>query len=585
MEETIEGFNLNAVLQTLSQEKSLDKDMLIDALQQAMLTAARKKLGLTADLEARFDPDATLEEVLARHGQHAVLDRLKKDQEKKKSAVGMVRIYEFRKVVKDVSNHTIEISLADAKTRDPGVTDEDIGMDLGFEITWSKEFGRIAAQTAKQVIIQRVREAERNTVFTEYKDRKGELVTGIVRRFERGNVIVDLGRAEAVLGVKEQIPRENIRTGDRVMAYVVDVLEIARGPQIVLSRAHPNLVVKLFEQNVPEIADGIVTVEAAAREAGVRTKIAVRSKDNDVDPVGACVGMKGARVQAVVQELRGEKIDIVPWDEDEARFVCNALSPAEVTRVLVDEDNHTMQIVVPDDQLSLAIGRRGQNVRLAAQLSGWKIDITSETKVAEEREVAWASLSRIEGISDFVVQTLYNHGFRSAKEVVDADPEFLASLPGFSSDAVPRVQQSAKDVVKAEKSEKKELRAVARENARLLLAIERASEEARAAGKADVERLKEMDGVLPYIVERLTTNLYESPEDIFHELDDDRLIHLVGLSAGKARQLRHASAVAVNKLTNGLVPLSDKALSEPELRDAQAFDAANEGEAAVAAEA
>ena len=582
MEETIEGFKLNAVLEALSNEKSLDRDMLIDALQQAMLTAARKKLGLTADLEARFDPDATLEEVLARHGQHAVLDRLKKEPAKKKEAVGMVRIYEFRKVVKDVSNYTTEISLVDAKTRDPGVTDEDIGMDLGFEITWSKEFGRIAAQTAKQVIIQRVREAERNTVFTEYKDRKGELVTGIVRRFERGNVIVDLGRAEAILGVKEQIPRENIRTGDRVMAYVVDVLEISRGPQIVLSRSHPNLVVKLFEQNVPEIADGIVTVEAAAREAGVRTKIAVRSKDSDVDPVGACVGMTGARVQAVVQELRGEKIDIVPWDEDEARFVCNALSPAEVTRVLVDEQNHTMQIVVPDDQLSLAIGRRGQNVRLAAQLSGWKIDITSETKVAEEREVAWASLSRIEGISDFVVQTLYNHGFRSAKEIVEADPEFLASLPGFSSDAVPRVQLSAKDVVKAEKGEKKELRAVAREGAKLLLAIERASQEARTAGKTDVERLKEMDGVLPYVVERLTANLYDSPEDIFHEFDDQRLIQLVGFSAGKARQLRHASAIAINKLTNGVVPLTDKPLSEPETRDAQAFDAVHNVDAVVA---
>lgn len=582
MEETIEGFKLNAVLEALSKEKSLDKDMLVDALQQAMLTAARKKLGLTADLEARFDPDATLEDVLVRHGQLAVLDRLKKEPEKKKEAVGMVRIYEFRKVVRDVTNHTTEISLTDARARDPGVTDQDIGMDLGFEITWSKEFGRIAAQTAKQVIIQRVREAERNTVFSEYKDRKGELVTGIVRRFERGNVIVDLGRAEAVLGVKEQIPRENIRTGDRVMAYVVDVLEIARGPQIVLSRSHPNLVVKLFEQNVPEIADGIVTVEAAAREAGVRTKIAVRSKDGDVDPVGACVGMKGARVQAVVQELRGEKIDIVPWDEDEARFVCNALSPAEVTRVLVDEQNHTMQIVVPDDQLSLAIGRRGQNVRLAAQLSGWKIDITSETKVAEEREVAWASLSRIEGISDFVVQTLYNHGFRSAKEIVEADPEFLASLPGFSSDAVPRVQQSAKDVVKAEKNEKKELRAVAREGAKLLLAIERAGQEARTAGKTDLERLKALDGALPYAVERLTTHLYESPEDIFFDLDDERLVHLCGFSAGKARQLRHAAAVAVSALTAGFVPVIDKALSEPEARDAQAFDAAHSGEATSA---
>ena len=268
MEEPIETFKLNAVLEALSKEKSLDKEILIDALKQAMLTAARRKLGLTADLEARFDTEATLEEVLQRHGHFAILNKMK-DSEKKEQ-VGLVRVYEFRKVVKDVQNHSLEISLQDARQQDPNLTDEDIGIDLGVEV-WSKEFGRIAAQTAKQVIIQRVREAERNTVFSEYKDRKGELVTGIVRRFERGNVIVDLGRAEAVLTVKEQIPRENIRSGDRVVAYVLDVLEIARGPQIILSRSHPNLVVKLFEQNVPEIADGIVTFEAAAREAGVRT--------------------------------------------------------------------------------------------------------------------------------------------------------------------------------------------------------------------------------------------------------------------------------------------------------------------------
>ncbi|MDP2340329.1 MAG: transcription termination factor NusA [Deltaproteobacteria bacterium] len=570
-EESIETFKLNIVLDTLSKEKSLDKEVLIDALKQAMLTAARKKLGLTADLEARYDTAATMEEVLQRHGQYAVLAKMKEGE--KKEAVGLVRIYEFKKVVKDVNNHTLEISLVDARQQDPDLTDEDIGIDLGIEV-WSKEFGRIAAQTAKQVIIQRVREAERNTIFTEYKDRKGEIVSGIARRFERGNVIVELGRAEAVLPIKEQIPRENIRTGDKVVAYVLDVLEMARGPQIVLSRAHPNLVVKLFEQNVPEIADGVVTVEAAAREAGVRTKIAVRSSDSDVDPVGACVGMKGARVQAVVQELRGEKIDIVPWDEDEARFVCNALSPAEVTRVLVDEANHTMQIVVPDDQLSLAIGRRGQNVRLAAQLSGWKIDITSETKVAEEREVAWASLSRIEGISDFVVQTLYNHGFRRAAEVVEADDEFLGSLPGFNPDAVPRIKASAKDVVKAEKSEKLEVRELARGDARILLAIERACEATRAAGKTDLERLKALDGVLPYVIERLQAALYDAPEDLYFEHDDERLINVGGFSAGKARQLKYAASLAVNALTNGVAPILAKPLSEPEARDAQSYDAA-----------
>ncbi|HEY4223814.1 MAG TPA: transcription termination factor NusA, partial [Myxococcota bacterium] len=485
--DVIEKLDLNQVLEQVGKEKNIDKKVLIDALEAAMLTAARKKLGLTADLQATFD-----------------------------ETLGAVRVYEFKKVVRDVGNASVEISFEDAKKLDPTLTEEVIGDDLGVEVN-DKDFGRIAAQTAKQVIIQRVREAERSTIFNEYKDRKGELVTGIVRRFERGNVVVDLGRAEAVLPMREQVPRENIRSGDRVVAYVLDVLEIARGPQIVLSRTHPNLVVKLFEQEVPEIGEGIVTVEAAAREAGVRTKIAVRSHDSDVDPVGACVGMKGARVQAVVQELRGEKIDIVPWDEDDARFVCNALSPAEVTRVLVDEQNHTMQIVVPDDQLSLAIGRRGQNVRLAAQLTGWKIDITSETKVAEEKEVAWASLSRIEGLSEFVVQTLYNHGFRRAADVVDADDEFLASLPGFSADAVPRVKASAKDVTKQEAEEKNVLRATAREGARVLLAIERAAHEQRAAGQTDEIRLLALEGVQPYVKARLNEAFYTAPEDLYFE--------------------------------------------------------------------
>jgi transcription termination/antitermination protein NusA len=548
----IENLNLNVVLEQVGKEKNIDKGVLVEALEQAMLTAARKKLGLTADLEARFNPE-----------------------------LGEVEVFEFKKVVRDVSNASVEISLEAAKKLDPELDDGAIGSDLGIKVD-SKEFGRIAAQTAKQVIIQRVREAERTTIFDEYKDRKGELVTGIVRRFERGNVIVDLGRAEAVMPVREQVPRENIRTGDRVVAYVLDVLEIARGPQIVLSRTHPNLVVKLFEQEVPEIAEGIVTIEAAAREAGVRTKIGVRSKDSDVDPVGACVGMKGARVQAVVQELRGEKIDIVPYDDDEARFVCNALSPAEVTRVLVDEANHTMQIVVPDDQLSLAIGRRGQNVRLAAQLTGWKIDITSETKVAEEKEVAWASLSRIEGLSEFLVQTLYNHGFRSAADVVDADDEFLASLPGFSADAVPRIKTGARKVVDTEREEKQELRRVAREGGRVLLAIERNVEQDRGKGMTPEQRLRSLEGVQDYVIPRLHEAFYFEPEDIYFDDDVERLVAVAGLSPGKARQIKFAAAKYVNQVTGGLAPINEKVLSEPEQRDAQQYDELNAGGAAEA---
>jgi N utilization substance protein A len=540
-----EVLNLKAVIDEVEKVKNIDRDIVIDALKSAMLTAARKRLGLTADLEAHYNED-----------------------------LGEIEVFEFKKIVAEVTNPSLEIQLEQAKQLDPELDEGSIGGDLGVKVD-SKELGRIAAQTAKQVIIQRVREAERNTIFEDFKDRKGELVTGIVRRFERGNVVVDLGRAEAVLPMREQVPRENIRAGDRVMAYVVDVLEVARGPQIILSRTHPNLVVKLFEQEVPEIEEGIVVIEAAAREPGVRTKIAVRSLDGDVDPVGACVGMKGSRVQAVVQELRGEKIDIVPWDEDDARFVCNALSPAEVTRVLVDEQNHTMQIVVPDDQLSLAIGRRGQNVRLAAQLSGWKIDITSETKVAEEKEVAWSSLSRIEGLSDILVQTLYNHGFRSAQDVIDADDAFLGSLPGFSMDAVPRVKDSAREVVKTEEKEKEALRQKARDDAKLLLLIADKLTAIEASGRLGLDRLKKLDGAQDYVIQRLTDALYESPEDLYYDEDIDRLVAVVGFSPGKARQLKYAADLMVNADTDGAAPVREKPLSEPEMRDAEQYDELN----------
>jgi N utilization substance protein A len=357
----------------------------------------------------------------------------------------------------------------------------------------------------------------------------------------------------------------------------LDVLEIARGPQIVLSRTHPNLVVKLFEQEVPEIGEGIVSLEAAAREAGVRTKIAVRSRDGDVDPVGACVGMKGARVQAVVQELRGEKIDIVPYDEDEARFVCNALSPAEVTRVLVDETNHTMQIVVPDDQLSLAIGRKGQNVRLAAQLSGWKIDITSETKVAEEKEVAWASLSRIEGLSEILVQTLYNHGFRRANDIIDADAEMLGSLPGFTPDAIPRLKESALNVVSLESEERGQRRERARDYARVLLAIEAFAEKELAEGRSDESRLAGLDGVADYVLARLKEANYGAPEDLYYEEDPEHLVEMAGFSPGKARQIRYSAAEYLNQATGGIAPVNEKPLAEPEIRDAELYDELNAG--------
>jgi N utilization substance protein A len=305
-------------------------------------------------------------------------------------------------------------------------------------------------------IILGVRAAARENVYNEYKDRKGELITGIVRRFERGNIIVDLGRTEAILPVREQVPRESYRAGDRIVAYVVDIDKGARGPQIILSRTHKGLLEKLFEMEVPEIYEKIVRIESSAREPGARAKIAVSSRDRDVDPVGACVGMKGSRVQAVVQELRGEKIDIVPYSEDPARFVCNAIAPAEVSRVIIDAENHTMELVVPDDKLSLAIGKKGQNVRLASQLTGWRIDIHSESKVKQLEEQALRSMASIDGVGQDLANTMFKLGWRSAQEVADANESELAGIPGLGGlEAARRIKEQAARRVVEEREERR----------------------------------------------------------------------------------------------------------------------------------
>lgn len=537
-----ENLDLPSVIEKISQEKNIDRSVIIEALKAAMLTAARKKYGLTADLEAVYNEET-----------------------------GEIDIFNFKRVVHEVQNPHNEVSFEEAKELNADVDENSIGNDLGIKID-SQDLGRIAAQAAKQVIIQRVREAERTTVYDRYKDRKNQLISGTVRRIERGNVIVDIGQVEALLGHKEQVPRENLRIGDRIHAYVVDVLEIARGPQVLLSRAHPNLVVKLFEQAVPEIHDGIVSIEAVAREPGQRTKIAVRSREATIDPVGSCVGVKGNRVQVVKQELRNEQIDIIPFEEDEAQFVCNALLPAAVTRVLVDEDNHSMQIVVPDDQLSLAIGRRGQNVRLAAQLTGWKIDIVSESKIAEEKEVAWASLSRIEGLSDFMIQTLYNHGFRKAQDVVDADVESLSQLPGFTADAATRVRNSAQDVRVLEEKELAERRFAARQYAASLLHVARQADDLTSSG---AQRLALLSDATMVVLKAFEEHDITSPEDF--ALDDDamRLVYAAGLSPAKVRQVRnsavtHVAAFAVGAQLPEIVSLSDE-----ELQEIAAFDAAS----------
>lgn len=351
-------FNLKNTIDQIVKEKGIDKQIVLDALEQAVLTAANKKFRNTRDLEAHFNEE-----------------------------IGEVELFEFVTVVDEVQDSYKEIDLEEAREVDPDV---EIGDSLGMKMDAS-DFTRIAAQTAKQVIIQKVREAERETIFNEFIERKGELVNGIVRRYEKGELIVDLGRAEAVLPQNEQAPREVYRQGDRIKALITRIEMTGKGPQIVLSRVNPAMLAKLFESEVPEIAEGIVEVKGVVREPGSRAKIAVYSHDGNVDPVGACVGMRGARVQNVVSELRGEKIDIIPWSEDIARFACNALAPAVVSKIYIDDENKAMEIIVADDQLSLAIGKRGQNVRLAARLTGWKIDIKSETRAAEAEMLQYSS--------------------------------------------------------------------------------------------------------------------------------------------------------------------------------------------------
>jgi N utilization substance protein A len=292
--------------------------------------------------------------------------------------------------------------------------------------------------------MQRLREAERNNVFDDFKDRRGEIVHGIVQRIDKGSLIVNLGRTEAELPQKEQIPKETYKQGDRIRAYILDVRQYSRGPQIILSRTHPNFLSVLFENEVPEISEGIINIVQVAREPGSRAKIAVYSKDSDVDPVGACVGMKGARVQAVVQELKGEKIDIVPWDPDPAKFICNALSPAEIIRVIVDEADQSMNVVVPDDQLSLAIGRKGQNVRLASKISGWSLDVTSESEYNKKLKDTYTSLLSIEGVGDATAMSLYNEGFRSVSDLAGTSVEEISQIKGIDSEKAMKIIESAK---------------------------------------------------------------------------------------------------------------------------------------------
>ncbi len=403
------------VADAVARDKGIDRDEVLEAMEQAIQKAGRSKYGHEHDIRAHVD-----------------------------RKTGEILLARYLEVVEVIENETTQLTVEKARKKKPDAQVGDFLVDPLPPI----DFGRIAAQTAKQVIVQKVRDAERQRQFNEYKDRVGEVCNGLVKRVEFGNVVIDLGRAEAMIRRDELIPREIFRTGDRIRAYIFDVRSEPRGPQIFASRSHPQFMAKLFAQEVPEIYDGIIEIKSVARDPGSRAKIAVISHDSAIDPVGACVGMRGSRVQAVVAELQGEKIDIIPWSGEPATFVVNALAPAEVTKVVMDDESHTMEVVVPDDQLSLAIGRRGQNVRLASQLTGWAIDIMAEAEESERRNEEFRSRSQMFidalDVDDVIAHLLVTEGFSSVEEVAFVPADDLTGIEGFDENVAEELQNRAR---------------------------------------------------------------------------------------------------------------------------------------------
>jgi N utilization substance protein A len=441
--------DLNRVIEQVSKEKGIDKTIVVNAVEEMMHSAARRTFGADRNIESRFNAE-----------------------------IGEIELFEIKTVVAAVANAGSEVELEDARAKyDP---EAQVGDEILIKLD-TATMGRIAAQAAKQNLIQHIRDAERKQIFNEFKDRKGEVVSGIVQRFERKNMIVNLGRTEAILPEKEQIPHERYRQGDRIRALILDVELSEKGLAIVLSRTSNLFLMKLFEQEVPEIYEAIVEIRQCAREPGGRAKVAVYSKDSDVDPVGACVGMKGTRVQSVVQELRGEKIDIVPWTDDQAELVCRALAPAKVSKVVIDEDEHSMEVIVPDDQLSLAIGKRGQNVRLAHRLSGWKLDVRSDSEAEEEARAARASLNAIPSIGDINAELLYQWGFRSAEQLSEANEDNF-EVEGISPERARQVILAARDWVANKRRIEEEKAAAAVEAAEKAAAAAAVEDATAAAG-------------------------------------------------------------------------------------------------------
>jgi N utilization substance protein A len=472
------------IADAVAREKSIDRQVVIAAMEDAIQKAAKSRYGSENEIRAEVDPKT-----------------------------GEVRLARLLEVAEDVTNEATQVPLAEARRRNP---DAQIGDFLAEELP-PLDFGRVAAQNAKQVIVQKVREAERERQYDEYKDRVGEIVNGIVKRVEYGNVIVDLGRAEAIVRRDETLPRENFRYGDRIRAYVYDVRREQRGPQIFLSRTHPEFMAKLFAQEVPEVYEGIVTIKSVARDPGSRAKIAVVSRDASIDPVGACVGMRGSRVQAVVNELQGEKIDIIQWSPDAATFIVNGLAPAEVVKVVLDEDAERIEVVVPDSQLSLAIGRKGQNVRLASQLTGWDIDIMTEASESERRQTEFAERSAMFmealDVDEVIAQLLASEGFSSIEEVAFVEPSEISSIEGFDETTADEIQTRARehlDRVEAELDAKR-----------------------KALGVAD--ELTEVPGLTTAMLVALGENNVKSVEDLADCATDD----LAGWSERKDKDTIH----------------------------------------------
>ena len=529
------------IADAVAREKSIDKEVVISAMEEAMERAAKSRFGAENEIKVEIDPKT-----------------------------GETHTSRYLHVVDEVENTKTEISVADARVRNPAAQAGDIIAETLPPI----EFSRIATQAAKQVIVQKVRNAERGRHYEEYKDRIGEIVHGTVKRVEFGSVVVDFGRAEGVVRRDEMIPRESFRTGDRIRAYIYDVRREARGPQIFLSRTHPQFMVRLFAQEVPEIYDGIIEIRAVARDPGSRAKIGVISKDSSIDPVGACVGMRGVRVQAVVQELQGERIDIIPWSEEPATFIVNALAPAEVSKVVLDEDTNRVEVVVPDDQLSLAIGRRGQNVRLGSQLTGWQIDILTEQEESGRRQKEFADRTQlfIESldVDETIAQLLASEGFSNVEDVAYVPVHELSEIEGFDDETAEELQGRA-------------LGNIEEKNAAL---------EAKRVELGVADELAELGELTPAMLVAFGENDIKTTEDLagcasddllgYVETKDGKRVRVPGVLDGFEANAEEANALIMNaRVRVGWVTAED--LLPPEEEEVQDGEEGEAGEAGAEA--